>query len=598
MPLIDLNGLGHFKDKENAMVADAYSASKTYAVGDYVYYNGTLYRCTTAITTTEAWTSGHWTAAKIGDDVTELKTALTLNVVEEINAKYRFCQGGFNRNGGALTKPHNGYYLITGDFIQPNVRTVKVNSGYKITCMVWNKTNLAFAGFMDGLNHFTTTSSKAVYYTDSLDFDTLRSLFPDYVFRVELAKSATASGTNTVIVPDEAEAVTFVEWEEKELRDYYADEMGKTIKEVQDAITEPSLVFPLVTDIHYASNTNMSTLFNVFANNLNYFCDKVNCNMVANLGDNTDGDIDKLSTVTRGQYMSQQFFRAEKGRFFFAIGNHDTNYYQPNVTGSMLNGEQYFSAYLTNIKNVVFDSMSEYPLNYYCDIDDFGIRVIVLDSNYMARYTFSQETAQWLSNYALDTDNMVVLLTHLSPISTQNWEGRVVDNSSGILTALNTFINNGGKIIQFSGHSHADYYFASPWLSVFNGCQKLEQVDTTTSDFAAITGYEGSIIAPSRTRRTATEDLWSVCVLKPLSGELDVIRFGAGANRLFHYEPTTVTTTASFTSKLTGTLTWTTGDASVATVSDGTVTAVGSGSCQITTTDTDGNFETWAVSVA
>ena len=70
MPIIDLNGLGHFKDKENAMVADKYSATKTYAVGDYCYYNGTLYRCTTAITTAEAWTVGHWTAAKLAADVT------------------------------------------------------------------------------------------------------------------------------------------------------------------------------------------------------------------------------------------------------------------------------------------------------------------------------------------------------------------------------------------------------------------------------------------------------------------------------------------------------------------------------------------------
>ena len=76
--LIDLNGLGHFKDKENAMVAADYSATKTYAIGDYVYYNGTLYRCTTAITTAEAWTSGHWTAAKLANDVSELKTAITL----------------------------------------------------------------------------------------------------------------------------------------------------------------------------------------------------------------------------------------------------------------------------------------------------------------------------------------------------------------------------------------------------------------------------------------------------------------------------------------------------------------------------------------
>lgn len=74
---IDINGLDHFKDKENAMIASEYSSSQTYAVGDYCYHAGTLYRCTTAITTAEAWTAGHWTAAKLADDTSELKTAIT-----------------------------------------------------------------------------------------------------------------------------------------------------------------------------------------------------------------------------------------------------------------------------------------------------------------------------------------------------------------------------------------------------------------------------------------------------------------------------------------------------------------------------------------
>lgn len=67
---IDLDGLEFFKGKENAMVTDEYSSSKTYALGDYAYHAGTLYKCTTAITTAEAWTAGHWTAAKLADDLT------------------------------------------------------------------------------------------------------------------------------------------------------------------------------------------------------------------------------------------------------------------------------------------------------------------------------------------------------------------------------------------------------------------------------------------------------------------------------------------------------------------------------------------------
>ena len=37
-----------------------YSTSATYAVGDRVIYDDKLYKCKTAITTAESWTSGHW----------------------------------------------------------------------------------------------------------------------------------------------------------------------------------------------------------------------------------------------------------------------------------------------------------------------------------------------------------------------------------------------------------------------------------------------------------------------------------------------------------------------------------------------------------
>lgn len=76
MPLIDLNGLGHFKDKENAMIAEDFSASKAYAAGDYCYYNGTLYKFKTAHAA-GAWTIADVEAAKLAHDVSDLKTAIT-----------------------------------------------------------------------------------------------------------------------------------------------------------------------------------------------------------------------------------------------------------------------------------------------------------------------------------------------------------------------------------------------------------------------------------------------------------------------------------------------------------------------------------------
>lgn len=62
----------------NGAIAATYSGSATYKVGDYCIHDGGLYRCTTAITTAEAWNAAHWTATKIGPDVSDLKSAIDI----------------------------------------------------------------------------------------------------------------------------------------------------------------------------------------------------------------------------------------------------------------------------------------------------------------------------------------------------------------------------------------------------------------------------------------------------------------------------------------------------------------------------------------
>lgn len=52
------------------------SSSETYAVGDYVMYNGKLYKCTTD-TTGGTWVSGNWVEAVLSDDVSELNRQLS-----------------------------------------------------------------------------------------------------------------------------------------------------------------------------------------------------------------------------------------------------------------------------------------------------------------------------------------------------------------------------------------------------------------------------------------------------------------------------------------------------------------------------------------
>ena len=47
------------------VIAQAFSTTSTYALGDYVMYSGKLYECTTAVTTAGTWNAGNWTESKV-----------------------------------------------------------------------------------------------------------------------------------------------------------------------------------------------------------------------------------------------------------------------------------------------------------------------------------------------------------------------------------------------------------------------------------------------------------------------------------------------------------------------------------------------------
>lgn len=52
-------------------IADAYSTSSAYSVGDYVIHDGTLYKCVVAIPSGENWNSAHWTEASLTGDMSD-----------------------------------------------------------------------------------------------------------------------------------------------------------------------------------------------------------------------------------------------------------------------------------------------------------------------------------------------------------------------------------------------------------------------------------------------------------------------------------------------------------------------------------------------
>lgn len=57
-------------------IAPNFDATATYSVGNLVFYERTLYRCTTAITTAGAWDSTKWTGTTVKAELARLETEL------------------------------------------------------------------------------------------------------------------------------------------------------------------------------------------------------------------------------------------------------------------------------------------------------------------------------------------------------------------------------------------------------------------------------------------------------------------------------------------------------------------------------------------
>ena len=79
--------------------APTYSASSTYAVGKYVIYADSLYKCITAITVAEAWNVAKWSARSVGAELetangnittinTNLESSISVSTSEHVVGKW------------------------------------------------------------------------------------------------------------------------------------------------------------------------------------------------------------------------------------------------------------------------------------------------------------------------------------------------------------------------------------------------------------------------------------------------------------------------------------------------------------------------------
>lgn len=97
-------------------IADEYSSSSTYAVGDLVIYDGVLYKCTTAISTAEAWNSTHWTQTNVEDEFVNLTGTQTISGVKTFTGNNTFSNSINITSGKGINAGTTEYRFYNGNF--------------------------------------------------------------------------------------------------------------------------------------------------------------------------------------------------------------------------------------------------------------------------------------------------------------------------------------------------------------------------------------------------------------------------------------------------------------------------------------------------
>ena len=108
-----------YTDQRVQSIAPDYDATSTYAIGDYVSYQGKFYKCTTAIETAEAWNSEHWSETTVKDEFKDVSYKYHLDVDRDPNRLQKLTEWyqsrAKNKNSETKNSETTLYYDFNGD---------------------------------------------------------------------------------------------------------------------------------------------------------------------------------------------------------------------------------------------------------------------------------------------------------------------------------------------------------------------------------------------------------------------------------------------------------------------------------------------------
>ena len=145
------------------IVSDEYSATNTYAVGDYCIHENALYKCKTAITTGEVFDSNKWIQTTCGTEFRELNSNLGDYGLDNkfdgelLQGRYSTSDGNFMFNGD-LTASKNKYKC------EPNSNVYIMCENAEATQIYWYDGD-SYISFTENTTGKGTSPSNATHFT-------------------------------------------------------------------------------------------------------------------------------------------------------------------------------------------------------------------------------------------------------------------------------------------------------------------------------------------------------------------------------------------------------------------------------------------------
>lgn len=412
------------------------------------------------------------------------------------------------------------------------------------------------------------------------------------------------------------------------------------IKKARGVIKGDSIISLTMSDAHYATEPSQWSAENTAIVRASaeraglaagYIAERLPLTFAAFLGDYSVGDSETTFDQAKEHFADVSDIIADAFHGvpnFRTVGNHDCLYSSKDSNGGYLPTETQFAYIGAWNRGAVFGDQT---LGYcYRDFEDRCLRVICLNTNDInTGQGFSSAQQTWLKEALADvgakTNWKVIVLSH-HPL---DWGGSVYTaanilndyingndsfsgkNNAKILLAMHGHVHSFsyGKLYKKTGSSVPDGQFDVYRMGVPNMCFYRNDEYGTETQYGVVYGESTKY---KKTENTTNDTAFTVNVINPSDETVYSFCYGAGYDRTFSIanetiavsgvtvSPTTlsievgkkgtVTATVAPSNATNKTVTWSSSTPSVASVSNGSVTALVEGNTTITATTVDGSF--------